>query len=215
MSKAESAETIRPALDVRLKVAGTMPAQLPTPEPDMRIADPKKRAKAYAKALRNVEHANTAAMARALDTARAPWFGCPAGRAIATVPRLKIAVADAPDVPTLWDAVQRIRAVYARYLHAIGAPDPNPHGMDLELMPEEFGSDGVEVDGGWDDRTEEERVKDATRAMMHMEGVLGSAGEGVLAEVKAVVLRDQQVRRIDRLIAGLVVVANGAGPRPD
>ena len=79
--------------------------------------------------------------------------------------------------------------------------------MDLELLPEEFGSDGVQVDGGWDDRSERERVDAATNAMMHMERVLGMAGYGVSVEVKAVVLRDEQCRHVDRLIAGLAAVA--------
>lgn len=210
MSKAKAAETIRPALEVRLRLSGTMPALADIPEPDMRIGDPKKRAKAHAKALRNVQHGNAAAMAKALDAARAPWNGCPAGRAIATsVPALKAVLPDM-DVPTLWDAIQRVRSVYARWYQAIGAPDPNPHGMNLELLPEEFGSDGVEVDGGWDDRTEEERVKAATAAMMYLEGVLGRAGYGVAVEVKAVVLRDEAVRHVDRLIVGLAAVAREA-----
>lgn len=210
MSKTKAAETIRPALETRLRMAGMAPVPKPVPEPDQRIKDPKKRGKAHAKAAIAVQHANAHAMAKALDAAKSPWFGCPAGRAIATVPSLSLALKDVPDVPTLWEAVQRVRNVYTRYLAAIGAPNPNPAGMNMELMPEEFGSDGVEVDAGWDDRTEEERVKAATSAMMHMEGVLGRAGEGVLAEVKAVVLRDQAVRRIDRLIVGLAAVAKDA-----
>lgn len=203
------AETIRPALDTRLRLAGREPKLAPKPEPDMRITDPKKRAKALAKAERQVEHANAAATAKALREIAAPWFGCPAGRAIASAPALKSDLAGM-DVPTLWDACQRVRAVYARYLAAIAAPSPYAAGMNLELMPEEFGSDGVEVDGGWDARTEDERVKDATRAMMHLDQVLGMAGEGVLAEVKAVVLRDEAVRHLDRLIVGLAAVARHA-----
>lgn len=46
-------------------------------------------------------------------------------------------------------------------------------------------------------------MKDATRAMMHLEGVLGRAGYGVAAEVKSVVLGDALVRSLPRLLAGL------------
>jgi hypothetical protein len=210
MTKAKAAETIRPALETRIRIAGIAPNQTPIPEPDMRIPDPKKRLKSYAKIARNIDAANKAAMSKALDTAKSPWYGCPAGRAIAKVPALALALKDVPNVPTLWQAIQRVRGVYQRYLNAIGAPSPNAAGMNLELLPEEFGTDGVEVDSGWDWRPEEERVKAATDAMMHMDGVLGRAGYGVLAEVKAVVLRDQAVRRIDRLIVGLAAVVKDA-----
>jgi hypothetical protein len=211
VTKAKAAETIRPALETRLRMAGIEPQLAPLPAPDMRVSDPKKRAKLHAKAIRNVQHGNASAMAKALDAAKSPWFGCTAGRAIATVPALRRALAGDADVPTLWDAIQRIRGIYQRYLNAIGAPSPYASGMNLELLPEDFGTDGVEVDvGEWDGRTEEERVKAATAAMMHVEGVLGRAGEGVLVEVKAVVLRDERVRHMDRLIVGLAAVVKEA-----
>lgn len=210
-NKTKAAETLRLPLETRLRLAGQFPEPIPEPEPDLRIADPKKRMKAFAKAARNVEHANKSAMSKALDAARAPWFGCNAGRAISQAPALRLVLADKTlDVPTLWDAVQRVRSIYTRYWHAIGAPSPYPSGMNLELLPEEFGSDGVEVEGGWDDRTEEERVKAATDAMMHLEGVLGMAGYGVAAEVKSVVLGDQPVKHLARLLAGLAAVAREA-----
>lgn len=199
MSKTKSAETLRPALEVRLRVAGIEPPVIPDPQPDMRIADPRRREKALAKARLSVEHANKSAMSRALEGARAPWFGCNAGRSIAA--------AEGADTAALWDACQRVRSVYANWRASIMAPDPHPSGMNLELLPEEFGTHGVEVDGGWDDRTEEERVKDAARAMMHMEGVLGRAGYGVASEVKSVVVEDRPVKHPDRLIAGLKAVA--------
>ncbi|MFO1144673.1 MAG: hypothetical protein U1E59_20315 [Amaricoccus sp.] len=211
MSQTKAAETMRPALVRRARFAGTLPEEIPAPEPDMRITDPKKRAKAFAKASRNIEHANNAAMSKALASARDPWFGCAAGRAIATTPDLRRILADRSlDVPTLWDTIQRIRGVYARYWHAIGAPSPYAAGMNLELLPEEFGSDGVEIDGDWDDRSEEEKVRSATGAMMHMEGVLGRAGNGVASEVKSVVLGDEPVRHMARFLAGLAAVAKEA-----
>jgi len=205
VSKTKAAEVLCPAMDARLRTTGATPTLIPKPEPDMKIPDLKKRAKAHAKALRNVEHANLSTLARARASVNEPWFGCPAGRA-AAVGLASMKPADL-DMPMLWEAIQRVRAVYSRYWQAIGAPSPNPRGMDLELLPEEFGSDGVQVDGGWDDRSERERVEAATNAMMHMERVLGMAGYGVSVEVKAVVLRDEQCRHVDRLIAGLAAVA--------
>lgn len=133
---------------------------------------------------------------------KATCYGSNAGRAIA---------AAGCDIPAMMQAIQRVHEVYSRYISAIEAPSPYPKGMNLELAPEEFGSDGVEVDlGGWDGRTEEERVKGAMAAMMHMDAVLGRAGYGVAHEVKAVVLRDERVRFLDRLIAGLVAVGKDA-----
>ena len=202
MSKTKAAETLRPALEVRLRVAGIEPPVIPDPQPDMRIDDPRRREKALAKARLSVEHANKSAMSRALEGARAPWFGCNAGRAIAA--------AEGADTAALWDACQRVRSVYANWRASIMAPGPHPLGMNLELLPEEFGTHGVEVDGGWDDRTEEERVKDAARAMMHMEGVLGRAGQGVASEVKSVVLGGGVVRSLPRWLAGLAAVVRDA-----
>lgn len=137
---------------------------------------------------------------QATAAARDQWQGCLAGRVMA-------AFTPPDDRPAMWGAIQRVRAVHRSYLAAICAPSPYAAGMRIELRPDPFGTDGVEVDGDWDDRTDEERVKDAAAAMMHLEGVLGRAGSGVLAEVKAVVLRDESSRRPDRLIVGLRAVA--------
>ena len=65
MSKTKAAEVLCPAMDARLRTTGATPTLIPKPEPDMKIPDLKKRAKAHAKALRNVEHANLSTLARA------------------------------------------------------------------------------------------------------------------------------------------------------
>jgi hypothetical protein len=127
--------------------------------------------------------------------ALADHLGCNAGRAI-----------DAHGQrPELWAAIKAIRAVYARYWQAIGAPPPYAKVALLTYLPEPFGSDDVDV-STWDDRTEVERVKAATAAMMRMEQALGMAGEGVRAEIKGVVLMDEPVRSVARLLAGLKAV---------
>jgi hypothetical protein len=195
------------ALDARLRIAGMLPEPPVIPEPDMRIKDVRKRDKAHGRAIRDAEHRFASATAQAYESARSPWMGCNAGRAIAQTPDLRKVLASVPDVPTLWQAITRIRATYARYWQAIGAPPPYAKGMNLELEPEPFGSDDVDVtDGGWDDRSEEERVKAATDAMMHIEGVLGMAGYGVASEVKGVVLGDAAVRSLPKLLVGLLAV---------
>lgn len=129
-----------------------------------------------------------------------PHMGCHAGRAID----------GHKDRPRLWEAIKRVRAVYAAWWRAIGAPPPYPKGMNMAVLPDDWGSDGVEVHRH-DTRTEEERVRGATNAMMHLEGVLGCAGEGVASEVKRVVLAtDEPVRSPERLIKGLAAVVDGA-----
>ena len=205
--RAMAVDAQRVAIEARMRILGIMPAKPPAPAPDMTIRDPKRRDKAHAKATRAAEQAYRAAYNQAFETARAPWNGCNAGRAIGQVPALKAAIADAPDVTKLWESVMRVRSVYARYWSAIGAPPPQAATLNLMVPHEPFGSDGVEVDTAYDCRTDEERVKDATTAMMHMEWILGCAGEGVAGEVKHVVLHDEPVRHLVRLIVGLVAVA--------
>lgn len=127
-----------------------------------------------------------------------PHMGCPAGRAID----------GHKDRPRLWEAVKRIRAVYAAYWRAIGAPPPYARGMNMGVLPDPWGSEGVEV-VRLDTRSEEERIKAATSAMMHMEGVLGATG--AIAEVKRVVLSTEEpVRDMGRFLAGLQAVVEDA-----
>jgi len=209
LTRRQILENQQVTLDARLRLAGMMPEPPAIPEPDMRISDPKKRDKAHAKAIRAAQQAYATARKTAYEAARMPWMGCNAGRAVATVPELRKATD--LDVPTLWAAVTRIRSVYTRYWAVNGIPPPYAKGMNLELEPEPFGSDDVDVtDGGWDDRTEEQRVKAATAAMMHLEHLLGMAGQGVTAETKGVVLGDEPVRSLPRLLAGLAAVARDA-----
>ena len=121
---------------------------------------------------------------------------CTAGRAI-----------DAdPERDKLWQAIKTVLAVYTRYWTAIGAPPPYAKAAMLEHLPEALGTDGVEA-STWDDRSEEERAKAATSAMMRIEGLLGMAGQGVSAEVKHVLLKDEAVRDYARLRAGLLAVS--------
>lgn len=124
--------------------------------------------------------------------ALADHLGCNAGRAID----------GERDRTELWAAVKLIITTYTRYWLSIGAPQPYAKAAMLTYLPEILGSDGVEA-STWDDRTEEQKVKGAAAAMMRIEQALGSAGYGVAAEVKGVVLQDAPVRDYGKLIAGL------------
>jgi hypothetical protein len=122
--------------------------------------------------------------------ALADHMGCTAGRAID----------GHPDRADLWAAIKLVAATYARYWRAIGAPPPYAKAARLTYLPDILGSDGVEA-SRWDDRSEEERVRAATAAMMRVEQALGMVGAA--AEVKGVVLADEPVRDFARFVAGL------------
>lgn len=124
--------------------------------------------------------------------ALADHMGCTAGRAIDHEP--------AEARAELWAAIKRIGQTFARYWQAIGAPPPYAKAAMLAYLPEPTGSDGVEA-SRWDDRSEQERVRAAADAMMHMEGRLRVAGAA--AEVKAVVLHDADVQDYERFVRGL------------
>lgn len=129
-----------------------------------------------------------------LEAALAEHLGCHAGRALHGHPGLA----------GLWDTIKRIRAVYARYWAVHGLPTPFAKSASLVAMPEPIGSDGVEVDSGWDDRPIEEKSRTSTAAMMRIEGVLMLSRSR--AAVKATVLCDEPVRDRPALIAALMAV---------
>jgi hypothetical protein len=129
--------------------------------------------------------------------AASEWMGCNAGRAIE---------GEAPDVRAeLWAAIKHVATTYARYWASIGAPPPYASAAMMTYLPEIMGSDGVEA-STWDHRTEEERVRASSAAMMRLEQTLGMAGEGVAVEVKGVVLHDAPVRNYARMVLGLRAV---------
>jgi hypothetical protein len=129
-----------------------------------------------------------------LKLALADHMGCTAGRAIDHEPDQTRA--------ELWNAIKRIRAVFNRYWIAIGAPPPYAKAAMMAYLPDALGTDGVEA-STWDSRSQEEKIRAAVTAMMHIERVLGMAGYGVASEVKQVVLYDAKVLDYAKLVAGL------------
>ncbi len=129
----------------------------------------------------------------------ADHMGCEAGRAID----------GESDRAELWAAIKAIASAHRAYWQAIAAPYPYPRILALETEAE-APSGGVEVSAKADIRTPEERVRTAVNRMMHIETVLGAAGEGVAAVVKETVLHDRPVRCRRRYLAGLrAVVSDG------
>jgi hypothetical protein len=132
-----------------------------------------------------------------LKYALSEHLGCKAGRAIDPYYEFW-----PEEGARLWKAIDRIRRVFTGYWIAMSVPPPYAKSAMLTYLPDKIGSDGVEA-STWDNRSEEERVRAAVTAMMHMERVLGMVGYGVASEVKQVVLHDAKVRDYAKLVAGL------------
>ena len=120
------------------------------------------------------------------DLARSDYLGCNAGRALHDL--------DKQNRDELWEIVQRIRSTYARYWSIHGLPSPFAKGASMAVVPEGFGSDGVEIDvspSEYDDRTIEEKSRASTNAMMSIDGALTVAGRA--RELKEILLLDYPV----------------------
>lgn len=130
---------------------------------------------------------------------RAPWHGCNAGRAMAdSVPE--------KDRQRLWGAICHIRKVWTDFDRAIGAP--RRHAVCLRLMAP---SDPLEADAATpaaDLRTDEEKNRQARRAMKTLQGWLRQAGTAAGMCV-AVVVDDEECRSPAQLVSALKVVARG------
>lgn len=97
--------------------------------------------------------------------AKSPLAGCNAGRAILEN------IADVETQNALWGAVKHLRAVYARYGHAIGAPDRYAKCLRI-LLPVESMETSADAPAT-DDRSEEEKYRAAISAYMATETWLG------------------------------------------
>jgi hypothetical protein len=142
--------------------------------------------------------------------ALADHMGCTAGRALEMladaghedVQKLAGFKLQFTDIPELWAAVEHVMATHFRYWKAIGAPAPYANGAWPKYINDALGTAGVDV-SRWDDRSDEEKVKSASNAMMWLEQQLRSTGYGVATEVKQVVLHDAKVLDYAKLVAGL------------
>ncbi|RHZ96474.1 hypothetical protein D1114_07125 [Cereibacter sphaeroides] len=136
-----------------------------------------------------------------LRDARAPWNGCNAGRAMASVVR------DASERAALWDAICAMRRIVTAYDRAIGAP--SRHAVCLRLLAP---TDAMEADAASppvDERTDIEKQDDATRDLMRLERWLGYTTGPAAAEAKRVVWDDNPCRAPHALAAALLCVADG------
>src|ERR1051325_1018076 len=116
---------------------------------------------------------------------RAPWNGCNAGQAMAR------AVQGEHERLELWGAITHMRTVQASYDAAIGAP--HRHAVCLRLL---LPLEALEADATTppkDERSDDERQRDAVNALMKMEGWLGYTDSAAASQAKRSVIDDEPV----------------------
>lgn len=127
---------------------------------------------------------------------RAPWWGCYAGRVIGEKTMSEKDRAD------LWSAITHMRKVIVQHDAAIGLP--KRHAVCMKLLDATAGGARVK-----DTRTPEERARQATSAMMQVEGWLGYVDKSAASEAKRVVIGDEYCRDEDGLLLALTAVSRG------
>lgn len=133
------------------------------------------------------------------DEAKAPWHGCAAGRAMAVT-------APASDHLALWGAINHMRAVYAAYWRHNGIP--RPYATCLRILTPADHMEATADSPPPDTRDEATKARQATSAMMRIEGALQSVGA---TSAKRIVLGDQEASAKDALllVAGLRAIMDG------
>lgn len=132
--------------------------------------------------------------------ARAPWWGCYAGRII------RDADLDEKARSALWEAICHMRKVVVLHDAAISAP--KRHAVCMNLL----------VASGWSmprsSETPEERQRRATAAMMQVEGWLGYADKPAASAAKRCVVDDVSVSDHVGVLIALRAVAMGMAGKP-
>ena len=133
------------------------------------------------------------------DEAKAPWHGCAAGRAMAIT-------APASDHLALWGAINHMRSVYAAYWHHNGIPSPYATCLRI-LAPSEHLAATADSPPP-DTRDEATKARQATSAMMRIEGALQSVGA---SHAKRIILGDEEptAKQALLMVAGLRAIMEG------
>lgn len=139
----------------------------------------------------------------AIREMRAPWHGCNAGRAMAAE------VADERERGSLWDAIQHVRRTVAAYDRAVMAPARHPVCLRLLLPLEALTADASSPP--LDDRTDEERERQAVSAWMAVKGWLAYVPKPVASAAWACIVDDAPARA--GLVTALRCVADGIAGR--
>lgn len=132
--------------------------------------------------------------------ARSPWWGCEAGKAMAA------AVEGHTERLALWDAIQHMRRVVTSYDRALGAP--NRHAACMRLLVPTDPLTATAETPPLDERTDEEKQRQATSALMALEGALGWTDKAAASEAKRVVLDDWTARDVEGLLSALRCVSD-------
>lgn len=104
----------------------------------------------------------------AMREARALWTGCEAGRVMCDLVKAH------DERSALWDAMQRIRRVYAAYDRAMGAPMRHAQSLRIMLPVDEMQTN---ADAPAPDlRDEQQRHDDAMRAWSRLQSDMGRYG---------------------------------------
>lgn len=145
-------------------------------------------------------------MGRAVNAAnirdmRAPWWGCNAGRAMAQE------ITSDAERAELWDAICHMRRVVTVYDAVIGAP--HRHATCLRLLAPSSGLGADASTPALDERSPEQRQRDAVSGLMRLEGWLGHCDKRAMGEAKRAVWDDAAVSDPAALVAALRCVADG------
>lgn len=131
---------------------------------------------------------------------RAPWIGCNAGRAMASIVK-----ADT-DRQDMWTAIQHMRRVQAAYDRSIGAP--NRHAQCLRLLAPVDAMEADATSPPLDTRSDEERARQAVAAWMQVQGWLDHAKDAA-GMCKRVVIDDETCRDASAMVRALHCVVDG------
>lgn len=144
-------------------------------------------------------HAGLPTTPAGLRDARAPWWGCNAGKAMAAATEAH------SDRLRLWDAIAHMRRVTAAYDAAIGAPRRHAVCMNLLTPPEPMEADAASP--APETRTDAEKARQAITAYNRMHVALFH--EQVSAIVaQNVVIDDHECKSPGLLISALSRVSN-------
>jgi hypothetical protein len=134
--------------------------------------------------------------AKNINEMRGPWWGCYAGRLIGEV---TMGAADRAD---LWSAICHMRKVVVQHDAALGLPKRHPACM--RLLQASVGIGRIE-----DDRSDDDKVRATTAALMKVETWLGYTDGAARSEAKRVVVSDEVCVDPDGLILALRCVSDG------
>lgn len=150
-------------------------------------------------------HIGAPATEDGIREARAPWYGCNAGRAMA-------ATAASQDRPDLWDAICHMRKTVARYDAAIGAP--RRHAVCLRLLAPLDALEATAETPPLDTRSDADRRISAITAWTAMHGWLSLVDGPAASEALRVVIDDARVTDADGLVLALRAVSDGIKGAP-